>query len=149
MALFLVYAGKEEIHKYYAIWSPCDYLYLQDRKSKESTKMALIWKLHITITKYLMCRYTRENTKFLCLALWLEGCAQTTITAMTIMYNGQSMIVQISLVVSQMRQKVNGNTTAISVIVMTAYFIFLRQGERYELSYRHPTLIDFKTVQRA
>ena len=85
-----------------------------------------------------------HNTKVLCLALWLEGCAQTTITAMTMLYNGQSMIVQGPLVANQMKQKANGSTTAISLIVMTTYFIFLRQGERYELSYMHPTLIDFQ-----
>ena len=79
-----MYEGKEEIHKYMQ-YEVSDCLYGQDSKSKKSTKMTAIYKLHVRITKYLMCMYGGyryicvPNMKFVCLTLWLgEVCTEAT-----------------------------------------------------------------------
>ena len=91
-ALFLlcIQAKKRHTRKYmqhqvsmqYAIWSVYDCLHGKDSKSKKSNKMTAIWKLQVKISKYFICIYQGHmdtiipNMKFLCLTLWLGGCAQ-------------------------------------------------------------------------
>ena len=78
----------------------------QNSKSKKNTKMAVIQKLHVRITKYLMSIYGGHmcicipNMKFLCITLCQGGCTQMPMSMPTqddvdanANDDGQSMIV--------------------------------------------------------